>query len=99
MTGSGFRRSELTAGGGDVGCGQLDRFSATCGLEDRAHDVGDEVGLVVVHEVAGGVGDDMLGGQPRDPFALRGLPELVDLCEGERFVPPRRRGVAFPAAV
>jgi hypothetical protein len=44
-------------------------------VEDRGYDVRDEVGLLAVHEVTGGVGDDMSCREPLDPFALRSLPE------------------------
>ena len=42
---------------------ELEGIAGAGGIEDRADDVGDEVGLVALHEVSGGIGDDLLGAQ------------------------------------
>jgi hypothetical protein len=86
---------------GDGGGGEVQGLSVAGGVDEGGDDVGDQVGLVAVDELAGGVGDDVVGVEPADPVTLVALPELVDLGEGEGLSPPVLclRRVPFPSAV
>jgi hypothetical protein len=74
---------------GDGGGGEVQGLSVAGGVDEG----GDEL--------AGGVGDDVVGVEPADPVTLVALPELVDLGEGEGLSPPVLclRRVPFPSAV